>query len=78
MMHKWTSLSLVTMLVLGTVACSESPEDKIAREVKEHCEKLGEAMATPAEKADKAKYQEGMNQCIKHFTEQRMQELNKK
>ena len=77
-MNKWTSLSLAAMLTLGAVACSESPEAKIAREVKEHCEKLGEAMATPAEKADKAKYQEGMNQCIEHFTKQRMQELNNK
>ena len=67
-----TKLFFITILGITIAACSESAEEKIAREVKAECEALGEKMATPAEKADKEKYQKGLNECIEYMTRQRM------
>lgn len=63
------------MLVSGVFisACSETPEEKVRREVRESCENV-KKLAPP--RADPAQLQKMIEQCVEKETSRKLQQLN--
>ncbi len=65
--------SLISILVVG---CSEKPEDKARREATEECNTMANALATPAEKANKEAMERSLNKCIEGNFAKKMRQIN--
>ena len=72
---KIKSVILSTLFVSGFLitACSETPEEKVRREVRESCENV-KKLAPP--RADPAQLQKMIEQCVEKETSRKLQQLN--
>lgn len=74
-MKNLATISFVTVLGFLSAACSETAEEKAARTAREFCIAMGNQMASPAEKADKERFQRSMDDCIAHTTNENLRRL---
>ena len=74
-MKNLATISFVTVLGFLIAACSETPEEKVAREAREFCVAMGNQMASPAEKADPARFQKSLDKCTADMTEKNLRRL---